>query len=222
MFRLLPPGLLELLLFAVLLAGLLFVVKAVRRRHGFVPAPEAGETEPIPYLETQQRITGTLRRLYYDRLQEATLAEMEIGKRRITFAATDYPDARERYASLVGQKVDAAVYGLATLAPGGAEAMRELIKDFDHVDNTAHLVRLIQSGQYPNDYAAIARVLSHREDVLSDETPVTVYRGEVVQSGDLMLVLELATPQEARPAPFGDQEMVHGSARLFGYLAGAQ
>ena len=86
-----------------------------------------------------------------DRLQEATLAELEIGKRRLTFAATDYATTRERYASLVGQKVDVAVYGLATLAPGGAEAMREQIKDCDRVEVTPHLVRLIQAGRLSLD-----------------------------------------------------------------------
>jgi len=218
MLRLLPPGLLELLLFLLLIGALLYVVRAVRRRHKFLPAA-ADEAEPIPSLDTQQRVTGILRRVYYDRLQEATLAELEMGKRKLTFAATDYATEKERYAALIGQKADVAVYALATLAPGGVEAMRDQIKDYDQVDVTPHLVRLIPAGQYPNDHVAIARILSHREDALTDGTPLTVYRGEVIQNGDLMVVMELAVPREETGDPFTDQEMVHGSARLFGYLA---
>lgn len=218
MLRLLPPGTLEALLLIVLIGGLLLVVRSIRRRH--IAAPLGGD-EPLPTLTTPQRVTGTLRRLFYERAQGVWLGEILVGKRRFTFAITDHGANKERYASLLGKEVDIALYALATLAPGGVETMKDQIKDLDKVEITPNMVRLIQTGQYPNDYVAIARILSHRQDTLTDETPLLVYRCEVIRAPELALVLELAVPQEENGSAFADQEMVHGAARLFGQLAPA-
>ncbi|MBC8101087.1 MAG: hypothetical protein H7Z41_00685 [Cytophagales bacterium] len=222
MYGLLPPGTLEFLLFALVVGATLLVLRAVARRH----APPPGATPPsdaIPSLSTQQRVTGTLRRVIFDRVQGVWLAEMALGQRRITFCPTDYTDQRARYESHLGKSVDVTLYGLATLAPGGAETMQEQIKDLDKVDLSSNPVRLVRAGQFPNDYVAIARVLSHRDDALTDGTPLRVYRSEVVRTDELGLVIELAVPREdavTQQGPvFADQTMVHGSARLFGGFA---
>jgi hypothetical protein len=116
-----------------------------------------------------------------------------------------------------------AVYGLATLAAGGAEAMQEQIKDLDKVDLSRNPVRLVKAGQFLNDYVVIGRVLSHRDDSLSDGTPLRVYRCEVVRTDDLGLIIELGVERDEtqQGTVFPDQSMVHGSARLFGGFAGA-
>ena len=222
MSGLLPPGTLEFLLFVVVVGTVLLVLRAVSRRH--LPPPGTVESEePIPALSTLQRVTGTLSRVVFDRIQEVWLAEVMVGKRKISFCATDHANEKARYESQVGKTVDIAVYGLATLASGGAEAMKEQIKDLDKVDLSQNPVRLVKAGQFLNDYVVIGRVLSHRDDTLTDETPLRVYRCEVVRTEELGLVIELAVPREAtEPATaFPDQSMIHGSVRLFGGFAPA-
>lgn len=224
MLRFLPPGSLEFLLFAVLVAAFVLVVRSTRRRHHVAAALQdtgEGDAGLLPSLDTQHRVTGKLRRIYFERGLDAWLAEITVGKRKLTFAVTDYPPHRERYRDLLDKEADVALYGLATLAPGGVEAMRDQIRDIDKVDVTPHLVRLVPAGQFPNDNVAIARILSHREDTLSDGTPLTVYRCEVIRNAENTLVMDLGVPLIPGAAPFADQEMVHGSARLFGYLSAA-
>jgi hypothetical protein len=222
--RLLPAGIGEALLFLVLVAALLFVVRAVRRRHR-VADRTGGRADGgvvLPSLDTQQRVTGTLQRIRLDRIQGAWLADVVIGTRRLALAVTDYAAQRERYRDLIGKKVDLAIYALATLAPGGAEAMRDQIRDFDAITITPELVRLVPAGQFANDAVAIARVLSHRDDELTDGTTLTIYRCEVVRAPDFGLVVEMGVPRDPATGPtdrFADGEMVHGAARLYGYLA---
>jgi hypothetical protein len=219
MFGLLPKGVGEaLLLFFVLLAGFL-VIRSVRRRHEHAAPVPTGEEDALPTLTTQQRVTGVLRRVYRDAAQGVWLAEIALGKRKFTFCATDYAAQAEHYAALVGKEADIALFAFATLAPGGADAMKEqnLIKDEGKVRITPDLVRLIPHGTFANDYVVIARVLSRRGETLDGE-PLAVYRAQVVRADDLTLVLELAA--QPADAPFPDQSMVHGSARLCGYLSG--
>lgn len=204
----------------VVVGTALMALRAVSRRH--LPPPGAVESdEAVPALSTQHRVTGTLNKVIFDRVQSVWLAEVIVGKRRLVFCATDHPTERERYKSLVGKSVDVAVYGLATLAAGGAEAMQEQIKDLDKVDLSRNPVRLVKAGQFLNDFVVIGRVLSHRDDTLSNGTPLRVYRCEVVRTDDLGLIIELAVPRDETQteAVFPDQSMVHGSARLFGGFA---
>ncbi|MES2463927.1 MAG: hypothetical protein V4671_25435 [Armatimonadota bacterium] len=220
MFGLLPPGTLEFLLFAVVVGAALLILRAVSRRH-LPPAGAVESEEQVPALATQHRVTGTLNKVIFDRVQSVWLAEVVVGKRRLTFCATDHACEQERYKTQIGKSVDIAVYGLATLAPGGAEAMQEQIKDLDKVDLSRNPVRLVKAGQFLNDYVVIGRVLSHRDDTLTDGTPLRVYRCEVVRTDDLGLIMELAVPREEyeTATPFADQSMIHGSARLFGNFA---
>jgi len=215
--RVLPPEVLGAVLLLLLLGGLFLVVRAVRRRGEFA-RPGADEGVELPDLTTQQRIAATVRRVYRDPAQGVWLVEAQLGKRRITFCATDHAQNAERYAGLAGQEADFALYALSMLAPGGVEAMRDQIKDIDKVTITPDLVRLVAAGEFANDHAVIGRVLSRRDDSAAG-VPVTVYRTEVVRGKDLQMVLELAAPAVPGTDPFPDRSMVHGSARLYGYLA---
>jgi hypothetical protein len=49
--------------------------------------------------------------------------------------------------------------------------------------------------------------------------PLIVYRTQVANTANLSLFLDLAVPQQGHAVPFAPETMVHGSARLFGYLA---
>jgi hypothetical protein len=213
MFNLLPRGVPEALLLLVILSAVVLVIRAIRRRRAFAPVEADAD---LPPLTTTQRLVGTLRRVYRDPAQGVWLADLGVGKRKFTLCLTDYAQNAARYESLLGKQADFAIFALSTLAEGGVEAMRDQIKDIDKVEITPDLVRLIPAGQYANDHAVIGRILSHREEEM-DGLPLTVYRTQVVRGNDLTLVMELAAQKQG--APFADQTMVHGSARLFGYLA---
>lgn len=216
MTGLLPPGVLEALLLVVLIGAFVLVVRGVRRRRAF--ARVEADTD-LPDLETAQRITATVKRVYRDPAQGVWLVETMLGRRRLTLCAADFAWKADAWRALVGKDADIAVYALASLAPGGVEAMRDQIKDYDKVEITPDLVRLVPAGEFANDHAVIGRVLSHRTDDAAG-VPVDVYRAEVVRSQDLTLILELAVPKEPGTTPFAPQSMVHGSGRLYGYLAG--
>lgn len=218
MFGLLPKGIGEALLLLFVILAIFLVVRSVRRRHERPIADGETGAESVPTLPTEQRVTGVLRRIYRDSAQGVWLADIALGKRKFTFCATDQAAQAERYQSLIGKEADVALYAFATLAPGGADAMRDqnLIRDSDKVPITPDLVRLIPQGAFANDYVVIGRILSHREEEI-DEEPLTVYRAQVIRSADLTLVVELAA--ERTDTPLADQSMVHGSARLCGYLA---
>jgi len=218
-FGFLPPGVAEVLLVLVLLAAFVVVVRSFRQRHTVGARILATPQTDLPTVTTGQRVTATVRRVWRDNAQGVTLVEIQMGKRRFVFCPTDSGTSEERYAALIGKEADIALYALSTLALGGVDTMRDQIKDYDKVKVTPDLVRLIPAGQFANDHAVIGRILSHREDTMSDGTPLHIYRTQVVRGDDLTLVLELATDTENHSSPFADQAMVHGSARLFGYLA---
>jgi hypothetical protein len=78
---------------------------------------------------------------------------------------------------------------------------------------------LAPAGEYPNDYAVIGKALSSRTDAW-DDIPLIVYRTQVANTANLTLFLDLAVPRAQNDTPpFAPNSMVHGSARLFGYLA---
>jgi hypothetical protein len=143
--------------------------------------------------------------------------DLGIAKRHFTLCLTDYATHAQEYTDLVGKETDIALYGLATLAVGGAEAMREQIRDIDRVDLSTNPVRLLPGGQLANDHVVIGKALSHRSEVM-DGIPLTIYRTQVVRAEDLTLVLELAVDSSTAPL-FSEGEMIHGSARLYGHLA---
>jgi|GEM_PF-2021505 hypothetical protein len=214
----LPPGVLEALLLIVLIGALLLVVRGVRRRHAFARVEADAE---LPDLETAQRITATVRRVYRDAEQGVWMADVSLGRKRLTLCAVDFAAKAEAWRGLVTREADIALYALSSLAPGGVEAMRDQIKDYDKVKITPDLVRLVPvpDAESPNDFAVIARTLSHRTDAASG-IPVDVYRAEVIRSQELNLILELAVPKVPGTTPYPDGSMVHGSARLYGYLPG--
>jgi hypothetical protein len=216
MIGLLPRGVAEaILLVFVLLIGYV-IVRSVRRRHEFAPiTPDAGVE--LPTLTTEQRITGRVRRVWRDPEQGVWLVEIVLGKRRFTFCATDYATRSAEYQALVGKQADFALYALAMLAPGGVEAMKDQIKDFDKVEITPEMVRLIPTGQFANDHVIIGRILSHREEEM-DGMSLRIYRTQVIRNEELTVVLELAVENSTSPV-LKNQSMAHGSARLYGYLA---
>jgi hypothetical protein len=210
----LQPFFWEAALAALFFLLLLWAVRAVRRRRAF--ATLTAETE-LPHLDTRQRVTGIIRRVFRDPAQGVWLVTAEAGGARLTFCATDYERAADRYRDRTGKPADIALFALATLAAGGVEAMKHQIKDADKVELRPDLVTLVPEGQYANDHVVIGRVLDAREDAW-DEMPLTVYRTEVVRRPGLALVLDLAVPRDSTPS-FPPRSLVHGSARLFGYLA---
>lgn len=215
---LLPPGVLEFLLFVLIVGAFVLVVRGVRRRASFAGTMGGRTTgdEQIPDLATEVRVQAIVRRIFRDTTQGEWVVEAAIGRRKFVFRPTDFTP--ERYQPLVNSKEDFVLYAFATLAPGGVEAMRDQIKDFDKVAVSEDLVRLVPAGQFANDYAVIGRVASSRDETL-DGDPVAVYRTQVVRQDDLTLVLDLAVEAAPGAPRFGDGEMVHGSARLFGRLA---
>lgn len=208
---LLAHGPLEIILFVIVAAAIAFVVRRVLKRTRFAAPVVSGEE--LPDLPTEVRVQATIRRLFRDPAQGAWVVEAAIGQ-RITFRPTDFtPDT---YQPLLNRKADFALYGLATLAPGGVEAMRDQISDIDKITVTAETVRLIPVVGFANDYMVIGHVVSAHEETLCGD-PVRVYRTEVVRQDDLTLVLDLAVEPSASSLP--DGSMVHGSARLYGNLA---
>ena len=218
---LLPPGSLEFLLLVVLVAAFVFVVRTVKGRTPLLPNT-AGEADgdAVPFFETPVRFRARVRRVFRDRDQDALLVEAHVGKKSLIFRAADAQENANRYQNLANQKepVDFAIVALATLAPGGAEAMRHQIKDWDEANVRPDTVGLFPAGSLPNDYAVIARIVSRRDEMLSGET-VWVYRAQVVKNGAQELFMELAADAAPPAVPLSENTLAHGSARLFGVLA---
>jgi hypothetical protein len=211
-----PPGFpWELVLFALLLLVLALVFRALRRRSSFARlTPDPGVE--LPRLQTEGRVRGTIRRVFRDPAQGVWLIVLEVARTRYTFCAVDFEAAASRYRSLVGQTADIGLFALATLEAGGVDTIRHQIRDADERELSPEQVLLVPAGGHANDHLTVARVHDRREDAW-DEVPLTVYRAEVVRRPDLTLFLDLAVPRAE--APFARHSLVHGSARLFGYLA---
>jgi hypothetical protein len=190
------------------------VGRSIKRRKEFLATVTTDASE-LPDLATELRLTGTLRRLWRDTQEGLPLAELGVGSRKFIFCTTDQAAHGERYKTLIGKPVEVALYGLATLAPGGAEAMREQLRDADKV--APDTVALVHTGQLENDYVVIGRLLSQRPDAWG-ELPLVVYRAQVLRTDELTLVLELAVPTPHDTVPLPASSLAHGSVRLFGYL----
>ncbi|WP_395091999.1 hypothetical protein [Armatimonas sp.] len=190
------------------------VVRSVKRRKAFLSTVTSDSAE-LPDLRTELRLTGTLRRLWRDPQEGLPLAELGVGSQRFVFCTTDQAIHGERYKAAIGKTIEVALYGLATLAPGGVEAMQEQLRDADKVPPDT--VTLVHEGQLENDYVVIGRLLSQRSDTWG-ELPLAVYRAQVLHTSELTLVLELAVPSPQDAAPLPANSLAHGSVRLFGYL----
>lgn len=213
MGRLLPSEILPFLLLAVLVGAAALVLRSVRRRRAFLKASSDAE---MPDLVTELRLTGTLRRLFRETAEGLPLAELGIGRHRLIFCPTDHDANAQRYRERLGKSAEVALYGLASLEPGGVEAMREQVRNADSL--SPETVALVHEGQLPNDYVAIGRVLSARDDRWG-EMALTVYRLQIVRTDDMTLVLEVAVPKTEGAAPLPEKTLAHGPVRLFGYLA---
>lgn len=190
------------------------VARSLKRRKDFLTVGAAAASD-LPDLVTDQRLAGTLRRLWRDPQEGLPLAELAVESQRLIVCTTDQAAHAERYKTLVSKPCELALYGLATLAPGGAEAMRDLLRDADKLP--ADTLALVRQGQLENDYVVICRILSHRTATWG-ELALTVYKAQVVASEVLNLTLELAVPNSENATPLPDNSLAHGSVRLFGYL----
>ncbi|MBC8134834.1 MAG: hypothetical protein H8F28_02990 [Fibrella sp.] len=227
------PIVAQVLLVVVLIAATLFVLRVVLRTRKRTPItqilsalPEeavAALAEELPQLTTQYRVSAPITRLTPPaQLPAPPIVEIRLGKRPLQFTPVDIarPQVPERYESATEKSADAtdvALFALCTLEEGGAETIQNQIKDFDKVKDAPSVVRLVPTQTVAGDYVVIARVLSHRRDTVSEGVPVIAYRAEVIKNPDTHLVIELAVPDEGQP-PFADSTMVHGTARLYGYL----
>jgi hypothetical protein len=191
---------------AVLGVGAL-LLRSVRRRTAF---SRAVDPDALPRLMVQTQVTGKLRRVF--REGETPLVEVAVGKRVLIFCPADHTTKADDWRLKTGQNVEVALYGLATLAPGGADSIKDQIKDADQVEITPDLLRFLHVGEQRNDYFAIGRVLSHRSETW-DGDALTLYRLQAATD----LTLEVGTA--ATTVPFEDGAMVHGSVRLFGYFS---
>jgi hypothetical protein len=227
------PIVAQVLLVVVLVAATLFVLRVVSRARKRAPItqilsalPEeavAAIAEDLPQLTTQYRVSAPVTRLVPPaQLPAPPIVEIRLGKRPLQFTPVDIarPEVPERYEQAQGrpaEATDVALFALCTLEEGGADAMQSQIKDFDKVKDAPNVVRLVPTQTVAGDYVVIARILSHRRDSVSEGVPVIVYRAEVIKNSDTQLVVELAVPDEGQ-TPFADGTMVHGTARLYGYL----
>ncbi|MBC8143770.1 MAG: hypothetical protein H7Y38_20255 [Armatimonadetes bacterium] len=233
MFTVGSPGAIiaQALLVALLLGAILLVVRVLRGRGGSRTAPLAALTpeqvadltDALPQLETQQRVSAPVVRVLPSAGETALpLVELRLGRRPLIFTPIDLqkPNAAARYETAAAKDAppsDVALFALCALEEGGANTMREQIKDFDKVKDAAGVVRLLPAQTQAGDYIVIARVLSHRRDDVSEGMPVIVYRAETIKNADTQLIIELAVPDDGQ-TPFADGAMVHGTARMYGYL----
>jgi hypothetical protein len=208
MFLKLPLGGLEFVLLFVLVGFAALVIRGVRRRNSFQVSVEPGV---LPTLTAETRMTGKVRRVFRSPALGLPLVELAVGKRLLVFCPTDHEARHEAYKKQIGKSVTIAAFGLATLEPGGADTIRDQIRDADEIEITPDLLRFLRVGEAPNDYFAIGRVISSREESWGDG-PLTFYRLQAAPD----LTLEVATPRSE--TPMHDKSMAHGSVRLFGYL----
>ena len=229
----LPPIVAQVLLIVVLVAVVAFILRVVyqaRKRTGIVQAlstlsesDAAVLAEELPQLTTQYRVNAPVTRLLPPaQLPAPPLVEIKLGKRPLLFTPIDFvrPSVPERYESAkekTAGSTDLALFALCTLEEGGADTIQVQIKDYDKVKDAPNLVRLVPAQTVPGDYVTIARVLSHRKESVAADVPVIAYRSEVIKNDDTHLVIELAVPDEGQ-TPFADGTMVHGTARLYGYI----
>ena len=214
MIHFIPPGFLEFLLFGLFVAVAVVMARAVRRRRAVQPKEASAH---LPDLETEIRVRAKVLRVFRDPDQGAWLVEATMGSLRLTFCAVDYAANADRYAALAGATGDFALYSLGAIAPGGVESIQTQIVDYDPEKISANTLRLVRAGRHANDYAVIGRVVWERTAVL-DTLPTRVYRVEVERRTAVTLFIDIAV-ESADQEVFAPDTLIHGSARLFAYLA---
>jgi hypothetical protein len=193
----------------VLIGAGIVVVRGIRRRAAFSVTSE--KESLVPRLDVTSRVHGKVRRVFRDPTTSEPLVEIALGNRVLVLCPADHTDRSDDWRLSIGKSLDLALYGLATLAAGGADTIKDRIKDADQLEITPDLLRFLPVGVQKNDYFAIGRALSQRPDSLAGD-PLVVYRLQVAPD----LTLDVATPADGEP--FAENRMVHGSVRLFGYL----
>jgi len=210
----LPAGVPEAILLLVVGGAVALVVRPVRRRKAFVRAVPEDE---LPDLTTEIRFRVVVRRTWHDAVSGLPLAEIEFSGRKLVVCPVDQRQNGVRWTSLAGKPADLGLYGLATLAPGGADAMRDQIKDFDTAVKSSNMSALVRHGDVSCDYVVIGRLLSKRETAWGD-MPLDFWRMQCVFAAERGVVFEVAVPRGPE-AGLAEGEMAHGSVRLFAYLA---
>jgi hypothetical protein len=194
----------------VVLVGVgVVVVRGIRRRAAF--SVTSKRTSLVPRLDVSSRAMGKVRRVLRDPTTSEPLVEIAVGNRVLVLCPADHTERADDWRLSIGKTVEIALYGLATLAPGGADTIKDQIKDADQLEITPDLLRFLRVGVQQNDYFAIGRALSHQTDSLGDD-PLVVYRLQTAPD----LTLDVGTPADGKPFP--ESLMVHGSVRLYGYL----
>lgn len=210
----LPAGVPEGILVAVVGGAIALVVRSVRRRKAFVASAPADE---LPDLSTEIRFRATVRRLWRDAGSGLPMAEIDFAGRKLVVCPVDQAQNAARWAALPGKAADLGLYGLATLAPGGVDAMRDRIVDFDSSVKSPDMSALVRQGEVPCDYVVIGRLLSSRAAEWG-EMALDFWRMQVVVAATRGVVLEVAVPCESGTG-LVPETMAHGSVRLFAYLA---
>jgi hypothetical protein len=210
----LPAGVPEGILLAVVGGAVALVVRSIRRRKAFVRTVSEDE---LPDLSTGIRFRVVVRRTWHDAVSGLPMAEIEFSGRKLVVCPVDQRQNGLRWTSLAGKSADLGLYGLATLAPGGADAMRDQIKDFDTSVKSADMSALVRQGEVPCDYVTIGRLLSKRETAWG-EMPLDFWRMQCVFAAERGVVFEVAVPR-GPDVGLVEGGMAHGSVRLFAYLA---
>ena len=188
------------------------VARSLRRRKDFLKEVTVDDVE-LPDLTTEQRVSLMLRRLWRDPQQGLPLVEGAGEAGKVVFCPTDHALKAESYKNGVGKSADVALFALATLAPGGIEAMKDQIVDADKQALHPDTLLLLHQGQFDNDYVVICRIRRVREAIWG-ELSLVVYLAQV-RAG---MQLELAVPNDPTQPFLTEGSLAHGSARLFGYL----
>jgi hypothetical protein len=199
--HLIPPEVLEFLLFVVLAATFFSIVRAIRRRHEFYPL---AADVPLPDVTTDIQAVVTVLRCVRDANQGVWLVEFETGGEPHWFCATDYETEAARYRVATGKKVDVCLYALGRLAAV-----------YDVTECGVHDAGLTPVVGFKNDYAVAGRVVGRRADALLAE-PVTTYALKIGERG--VPQIEIAIEPVTGPQ-MENGVLARGSARLYGYLA---
>jgi hypothetical protein len=212
-----PPLVLESALICLVIGVGVMVTRAVKRRKQF---HQNAADVILPTLQADTQMSGTVTRYFRDTLQGAMLVEISVGQSKFIFCPVDNA-GDNAYKS--GEVVQVALYGLATLMPGGFEeaSVRSMVSDTPAEELTPDRMVMTPAGQFPNDYWVVGKVYSSREDQWEEDMPLTVYRVKTQRKGGEEFILEMAVPREnalTNALPCN----VHGSVRLFGYRVTAK
>lgn len=211
----LPSGVGEGLLLLIVGGGFALVWRSIRRRKAFASALADSE---LPNVATDIRFRVRARRLWRDSASGLPLAEVDFAGRKLVVCPVDHERNAGRWGLSAGKAIDIALFGLATLKPGGADAMRGQIRDFDESVSSPDVSVLIRQGETPCDYVLIGRLLSSRQSDW-DGMALTVWRVQCVFTAENGVVFEASVPTEGSDPGLVAGAMAHGSVRLFAYLA---